>query len=68
MTQSASKPNALIGTPNRSGVFLFFMKHVNTKSKKQQDDRLLKRLSLKERRQQEELRRRILLDPLFQVV
>jgi hypothetical protein len=42
------------------------MKH--NKPKKQQEDRLLKRLSLKDRRQQEELRRRILVDPLFKVV
>jgi hypothetical protein len=35
------------------------------KTKKPQDDRLLRRLPLKERRQQEELRRLILVDPLF---
>jgi len=35
------------------------------KHKKQQEDRLLKRLSLQERRRQEELRRLILVDPLF---
>jgi hypothetical protein len=38
------------------------------KPKKQQDDRLLKRLSLKERRHQEALRRLILVDPLFKLV
>jgi hypothetical protein len=38
------------------------------KPKKQQDDRLLKRLSLKERRQQEALRRLIMVDPLFKTV
>ena len=36
--------------------------------RKQQDDRLLKRLSLQERRQQEKLRKLILSDPQFKVV
>lgn len=36
--------------------------------RKQQDDRLLKRLSRLERRQQEELRKLILSDPLFSSV
>jgi len=36
------------------------------KHRKQQDDRLLKRLSLSERRQQEQLRKLILSDSLFQ--
>ena len=34
-------------------------------ARKKQDDRLLKRLSLRERRKQEELRQRIMSDPLF---
>jgi len=38
------------------------------KPKKQQDDRLLKRLPLKERRQQEALRQRILDDPIFRTI
>lgn len=38
------------------------------KVRKQQDDRLLKRLSRKERRHQELLRRQILGDPLFKTV
>jgi hypothetical protein len=37
-------------------------------TRKQQDDRLLKRLSMKERRQQEELRRLIKGDPLFKTI
>jgi hypothetical protein len=36
--------------------------------RKRQDDRLLKRLSMKERRQQEELRRLIAGDPLFKTI
>lgn len=35
------------------------------KTRKQQDDRLLKRLSMKERRQQEQLRKMISRDPAF---
>lgn len=38
------------------------------KQRKTQDDRLLKRLSLKERRQQEELRRQINSDPVFKTI
>jgi hypothetical protein len=38
------------------------------KIRKQQDDRLLKRLSLKDRRAQEQLRRLILGDPLFKTI
>ncbi|HSW85128.1 MAG TPA: hypothetical protein VLF79_00740 [Candidatus Saccharimonadales bacterium] len=38
------------------------------KISKSQDDRLLKRLSLKERRQQEAMRRQIMLDPLFKTI
>lgn len=38
------------------------------KTRKQQDDRLLKRLSRKERRQQEQLRRMILGDPIFKTI
>ncbi|HEX5744013.1 MAG TPA: hypothetical protein VFX84_01000 [Candidatus Saccharimonadales bacterium] len=38
------------------------------KVRKQQDDRLLKRLSRKERRQQEQLRRMIQGDPLFKTI
>lgn len=38
------------------------------KIRKQQDDRLLKRLPRKERRQQEQLRRMILSDPVFKTV
>jgi hypothetical protein len=38
------------------------------KIRKQQDDRLLKRLSRKERRQQEQLRRMIQVDPLFKTI
>lgn len=38
------------------------------KDRKQQDDRLLKRLSRQERRQQEALRRLILTDPLFKTI
>lgn len=38
------------------------------KNRKQQDDRLLKRLSRKDRRQQEQLRRMILVDPLFKTI
>jgi hypothetical protein len=38
------------------------------KQRKQQDDRLLKRLSMKERRQQEALRRMISGDPLFKTI
>ena len=34
-------------------------------ARKKQDDRLLKRLSLRERRKQEELRQLIMSDPLF---
>jgi len=41
---------------------------LKTKTRKQQEDRLLKRLPRNERRQQEELRRQILNDPLFKVV
>lgn len=37
-------------------------------NKKKQDDRLLKRLPLRERRQQEQLRRLIRSDPLFAIV
>ncbi len=44
------------------------MQTTNTKTRKQQDDRLLKRLSMKERRQQEELRRLIKGDPIFKTV
>lgn len=40
------------------------MKH--EKQRKQQDDRLLKRLSLSERRQQEQLRKLIKSDAMFQ--
>ncbi len=36
------------------------------KQRKQQDDRLLKRLSLAERRQQEQLRKMIMTDAMFQ--
>lgn len=39
-----------------------------TKIKKKQEDRLLKRMSLKERRHQEELRKQILEDPLFKTI
>jgi hypothetical protein len=39
-----------------------------TKSRKPQDDRLLKRLPRKERRQQENLRRMILGDPIFKTI
>lgn len=42
------------------------MKHVNKKRK--QEDRFLKRVSLKERRHQEELRKQILSDPLFKTI
>jgi hypothetical protein len=38
------------------------------KVRKQQDDRLLKRLSRRERKQQEELRRLIQLDPVFKTI
>jgi len=38
------------------------------KVRKQQDDRLLKRLSRKERKQQEQLRRLILGDPIFKTI
>jgi hypothetical protein len=38
------------------------------KSRKPQDDRLLKRLPRKERRQQEHLRRLILGDPIFKTI
>lgn len=38
------------------------------KQRKQQDDRLLKRLSRKERLHQESLRRQIMTDPLFKIV
>ena len=38
------------------------------KERKQQDDRLLKRLSMKERRQQEQIRRLIMGDPLFKTI
>jgi hypothetical protein len=38
------------------------------KTRKQQDDRLLKRLSRKDRRQQEQLRRLILVDPVFKTI
>jgi len=44
------------------------MSEIKTKTRKQQDDRLLKRLPRHERRQQEELRRQILSDPLFKLV
>jgi len=37
------------------------------KNKKPQEDRLLKRLPLRERRQQEILRRLIMSDPLFSI-
>jgi hypothetical protein len=39
-----------------------------SKNKKQQDDRLLKRLSLKERRHQEQIRRLIAKDEVFKLV
>jgi hypothetical protein len=38
------------------------------KQRKSQDDRLLKRLSMKERRQQEQLRRLILTDSIFKTI
>ena len=38
------------------------------KTKKQQEDRLLKHLSLHERRRQEEIRRLILIDPIFKII
>lgn len=38
------------------------------KQRKAQDDRLLKRLSMKERRQQEALRRMIQGDPIFKTI
>ena len=38
------------------------------RDRKKQDDRLLKRLPMKERRQQEQLRRLIMEDPLFKVI
>ncbi|HZL07784.1 MAG TPA: hypothetical protein VFC50_01165 [Candidatus Dormibacteraeota bacterium] len=38
------------------------------KHRKQQEDRLLKRMPLQERRRQEEFRRLILGDPLFKTV
>jgi len=41
---------------------------MQTKIKKNQDDRLLKRLPLKERRRQEEFRRQILSDPIFKTI
>lgn len=44
------------------------MKQDKNQSRKQQDDRLLKRLTLKERRQQEELRRLIQTDPVFKTI
>lgn len=44
------------------------MQTTSTKVRKQQDDRLLKKLSMKERRQQEELRRLIKGDPIFKTV
>lgn len=39
-----------------------------SKVRKQQDDRLLKRLPRKERRYQEQLRRMIQVDPLFKTI
>lgn len=39
-----------------------------SKLRKRQDDRLLKRLSIKERRQQEELRKLIQGDPIFKII
>jgi hypothetical protein len=44
------------------------MKNDKSRSKKQQDDRLLKRLPRQERQRQEELRRLIMVDPLFKTV
>jgi len=44
------------------------MNTTKIKNRKQQEDRLLKRLPRQERRQQEELRRLIMSDPLFKVV
>ena len=38
------------------------------KNRKAQDDRLLKKMSLKERRHQEELRKQIISDPLFKII
>jgi hypothetical protein len=38
------------------------------KNKKRQDDRLLKRLSLKERRHQEQIRRLIAKDDVFKLI
>ncbi|HVX24688.1 MAG TPA: hypothetical protein VG992_05115 [Candidatus Saccharimonadales bacterium] len=38
------------------------------KPRKSQDDRLLKRLPMRERRQQEQLRKLILTDPAFKTV
>ncbi len=38
------------------------------KIRKQQEDRLLKHLNMKERRQQVQLRRMIMIDPLFKTI
>jgi hypothetical protein len=38
------------------------------KARKQQEDRLLKRLSLRERRQQERFRKLIQADPAFKII
>lgn len=41
---------------------------MTTRTRKKQDDRLLKRLNLKERRQQEQLRKLIQGDPIFKTI
>jgi hypothetical protein len=46
----------------------FYKTMQQMKSRKPQDDRLLKRLPRKERRQQEHLRRLILGDPIFKTI
>jgi hypothetical protein len=38
------------------------------KQRKKQEDRLLKRLSLKERREQQQLRKLIINDPMFKTI
>lgn len=41
---------------------------MTNRSRKKQDDRLLKRMNLKERRQQEQLRKLIQGDPIFKTI
>jgi hypothetical protein len=62
----ATEPTDMSTRPAPNGRKFKIMQR--TKSRKPQDDRLLKRLPRKERRQQENLRRMILGDPIFKTI